>query len=103
MVEERAGRAAAERAEVSGLSRPLSGLLFAAALPDEIQVYTEDPEKPGEHGVELRINATPKGRTTPDFRHILYLTTDTERVNFGIGYGLTSASDRWTIKTIISF
>ncbi len=35
--------------------------------------------------------------------HILYLTADTERVNFGIGYGLTSASDRWTIKTIISF
>jgi len=35
--------------------------------------------------------------------HILYLTADTEHVNFGIGYGLTSASDRWTIKTIISF
>ena len=35
--------------------------------------------------------------------HILFLTADTERVNFGIGYGLTSASDRWTIKTIISF
>jgi hypothetical protein len=35
--------------------------------------------------------------------HILFLTADTERINFGIGYGLTSASDRWTIKTIISF
>jgi hypothetical protein len=35
--------------------------------------------------------------------HIVYLTVDTERVNFGIGYGLTGASDRWTVKTIISF
>ena len=34
---------------------------------------------------------------------ILYLTADTDRVNFGIGYGLTDASDRWTIKAIISF
>ena len=34
---------------------------------------------------------------------ILYLTADTERVNFGIGYGLTDASDRWTVKAIFSF
>jgi len=38
-----------------------------AVLPDEIQVYTDDLEKPGEHGVELHINTTPRGRTTPDF------------------------------------
>ncbi len=34
---------------------------------------------------------------------VLYLTADTDRVNFGIGYGLTNASDRWTVKAIISF
>ncbi len=38
-----------------------------AALPDEIQVYTDDLEKPGERGVELHINTTPKGRTEPDY------------------------------------
>lgn len=34
---------------------------------------------------------------------ILYLTADTERFNFGIGYGMTDASDRWTVKAILSF
>jgi hypothetical protein len=34
---------------------------------------------------------------------VLYLTADTERVNFGVGYGLTGASDRWTVKAIVSF
>jgi hypothetical protein len=38
-----------------------------AALPDEIQVYTDDLEKPGEHGLELHVNTTPKGRSTPDY------------------------------------
>jgi hypothetical protein len=38
-----------------------------AALPDEIQVYTDALEKPGEHGVELHVNTTPKGRSTPDY------------------------------------
>ena len=34
---------------------------------------------------------------------VLFLTADTDRVNFGIGYGMTNASDRWTIKAIFSF
>ncbi len=38
-----------------------------AALPDEIQVYTNDLEKPGEFGMELHINTTLKGRATPDY------------------------------------
>ena len=38
-----------------------------AALPDEIQVYTDDVEAPGERGVELHVNTTPKGRSTPDY------------------------------------
>jgi len=38
-----------------------------AALPDEIQVYTSDIDKPGEFGLELHVNTTPSGRSTPDF------------------------------------
>src|SRR3954462_6515514 len=38
-----------------------------AALPDEIQVYTDDLEAPGEHGLELHVNTTPKGRSAPDY------------------------------------
>ena len=34
---------------------------------------------------------------------VLFLTADTDRINFGIGYGMTNASDRWTIKAIFSF
>lgn len=33
----------------------------AAALPDEIQVYIDDVRAPGERGVELHVNTTPKG------------------------------------------
>jgi len=36
-------------------------------LPDEIQVYTDDLEKRGALGVELHVNATPSGRSTPDY------------------------------------
>jgi hypothetical protein len=39
----------------------------AAVLPDEIQVYTSDINKQGEFGLELHVNTTPSGRTTPDF------------------------------------
>jgi hypothetical protein len=38
-----------------------------AVLPDEIQVYTDDINAPGEFGVELHVNTTPKGRRTPEF------------------------------------
>ena len=38
-----------------------------AALPDEIQVYTDDLEAPGQRGVELHINTTPSGNTTPGY------------------------------------
>ena len=37
------------------------------ALPDEIQVYADDIEKPGEHGLELHVNTTPSGRSRPDY------------------------------------
>ena len=38
-----------------------------AVLPDEIQVYTDDVNAPGEKSLELHLNTTPKGRRTPDF------------------------------------
>ena len=38
-----------------------------AALPDEIQVYTDDINAPGEKGLELHVNTTPKGITTPGY------------------------------------
>ncbi len=38
-----------------------------AALPDEIQVYVDDVRAPGESGVELHVNTTPSGRSTPDY------------------------------------
>ena len=38
-----------------------------AALPDVIQVYTSDIDKPREFGLELHVNTTPSGRSTPDF------------------------------------
>ena len=38
-----------------------------AALPDEIQVYTSDINRRGELGLELHVNTTPSGRSTPEF------------------------------------
>jgi hypothetical protein len=38
-----------------------------AALSDEIQVYTDDINAPGQFGLELHLNTTPKGRSTPDY------------------------------------
>ena len=37
------------------------------ALPDEIQVYTDDVNAPGERGIELHVNTTPSGRSRPDY------------------------------------
>ncbi len=59
-----------------------------AAMIDEIQVYTDDINKPGDFGLELHVNTTPKGRSTPDFpneitpRHGLRFTPE-------FSYGLT--------------
>jgi hypothetical protein len=45
----------------------LAALPVHAALSDEIQVYTDDINPPGESGLELHINTTPRGRSTPDY------------------------------------
>lgn len=38
-----------------------------AELSDEIQVYTDDINDPGEFGLELHVNTTPRGRRTPNY------------------------------------
>jgi hypothetical protein len=63
-----------------------------AAMIDEIQVYTDDINQPGEFGLELHVNTTPKGRSTPDFageitpRHGLRTTAE-------FSYGLTRTAE----------
>ena len=51
--------------------RALAALLICAApahaINDEIQVYTEDINEPGQFGLELHMNTTPAGRSTPDY------------------------------------
>ena len=56
------------------LSRSLAlGILLAFSFPlqasllDEIQVYTDDLNAPGEFGAEIHINTTPKGLTAPSY------------------------------------
>ena len=43
----------------------------ALAISDEIQVNTDDINEPGERGLELHINTTPRGRRTPDYERDL--------------------------------
>jgi hypothetical protein len=38
-----------------------------ASLQDEIQVYLDDIDRPGEFGLELHVNTTPSGRSTPNY------------------------------------
>ena len=61
--------------------------ISSAALPDEIQVYTDDVEKPGEFGTELHVNMTPKGRTAPDYPGEV-VTNRGLRVTPEISYGI---------------
>lgn len=55
------------------VTRWLVGLMCAgamqahAALPDEIQVYTDDINAPGEKGLEVHINTTPRGIKTGSY------------------------------------
>ena len=52
---------------IAVLSSLCCGMLPAhAAVIDEIQAYTDDINKPREFGLELHVNTTPKGRSTPD-------------------------------------
>ncbi len=50
-----------------GIVLGCAGLPVQAAMIDEIQVYNDDINQPGEFGLELHVNTTPKGRSAPDF------------------------------------
>lgn len=53
-----------------------------AALADEIQVYTDEINAPGEHGLEVHAITFPKARSTPDYAgevvpgHSLFVTLE---------------------------
>ncbi|MGH8765312.1 MAG: hypothetical protein ACRET8_06310 [Burkholderiales bacterium] len=55
------------RTLIAGLALLAAAHAARAVLPDEIQVYTDDVNAPGELGMELHVNTTPSGRRTPDF------------------------------------
>ena len=60
-------------------------------------------------GLEYYANFGEIGNFLPtaDQQHTLFAVTDFKvgdfGVNFGVGYGLTPASDRWVIKTIVGY
>lgn len=59
-----------------------------AALTDEIQVYTDDINKPGAFGLELHVNATPDGTNQQQFPGEV-TTQHGLRVTPEFSYGLT--------------
>lgn len=74
-----------------GVLAGCSGILSshtALAAPDEIQVYTDDMNEPGEYGVELHINYVIDGEKQPGYEgaspahHMLQTTPE---FSYGIG------------------
>ena len=61
-----------------------------AALPDEIQVYTDDINAPGEFGLELHVNTTPRGNRTPEYPGEV-VTQRGLRVTPEFSYGLSKS------------
>jgi len=67
--------ASPSRVPLSGSVTAAAVALFAllaspaarASLQDEIQVYLDDIDRPGDVGLELHVNTTPSGRSTPDY------------------------------------
>ena len=60
----------------------------AQAVTDEIQVYTDEINAPGEKGLELHINATPKGRRIASYPGEL-VPNGGMRITPEFSYGLT--------------
>ena len=76
------------------------------AAPDEIQVYTEELNKPGEFGLEQHLNYTIKGQQTADYpgqmtsHHVTQITpefsyglTDMLEAGLYVPFAITSAGD----------
>jgi hypothetical protein len=72
-----------------GLSSPAP---LRAALSDEIQVYTDGIEQPGQFGLEMHLNTPLRGRRTPDFPGEI-TPHRAWRVTPEFSYGLTSEVD----------
>jgi len=66
----------------------LASLGARAAQQDEIQVYADEANKPGELTLQMHVNATPEGVKTPGFKGE-YLTTQGIRVSPEFAYGVT--------------
>jgi hypothetical protein len=60
-----------------------------AELEDEIQVYTDDINRPGEFHLELHVNTTPDGRNVPDYPGEVTPEHGT-RITPEFSYGITS-------------
>jgi len=60
-----------------------------AALPDEIQVYLDDLNDPGHYGLELHVNTTPVGVTTPTYPGEV-VAAQGVRMTPEFAYGLTN-------------
>jgi hypothetical protein len=63
----------------------------AAAIVDEIQVYTDELDARGESGMELHLNTTPRGRKTPDYEGDVppYRSTRiTPELSWGLGHDM---------------
>ncbi len=61
-----------------------------AALSDEIQVYDDDINAPREFGLEMHVNATPTGRSLPEYAGEV-VPAHGLRVTPEFSYGLTRA------------
>ena len=75
-------------ARLLGIASACAALSVAAALPDEIQVYTSDINKVGEPGLELHVNTTPSGRSSPEFPGEI-VPEHAWRITPEISYGIT--------------
>lgn len=75
-----------------GIALLLSAPHAQAMMQDEIQVYTDDINEPGEYGLEVHLNTTPQGIRAPGYagevtnHHGLRLTPE-------FSYGLTKTTD----------
>jgi hypothetical protein len=59
-----------------------------AALPDEIQIYTDDINAPGEWGLELHVNTTPRGNTAQEYPGEIVANRGL-RITPELSYGIT--------------
>lgn len=77
---------------LAALLLALASLPAWAALSDEIQVYDDSINEPGEIGLEVHVNRTPKGRSRPDYPGEIVPSRGL-RVTPELSYGVTKTFD----------